>query len=67
VHRFAAVGTSGSFFDFQSSFAENKLPIADLALVALLAILCLSELIKRIRVSSRALFIGWHSRALDLK
>jgi hypothetical protein len=45
VHRFAAGGTSGSFFDFQSSFTGNKLPIADLALVALLAVFCFAELI----------------------
>jgi hypothetical protein len=46
MHRFAAVGASRSFFDFQSGFAENKLSIAHLALVTLLAVLGLSELIK---------------------
>jgi glutathione S-transferase len=46
VHRFAATGASRSFFDFQSSFAEDKLSIADLALVALLAVFCFAELIK---------------------
>jgi hypothetical protein len=67
VHRFAAAGTCRSIFNFQSTLAKYKLPIAYLATVSLLAILGLSELIKCIRAASGALFIGRHNRVLDFK
>jgi hypothetical protein len=67
VHRLAAVGASGSFFDFQSAFAVNKLPIAYLAPVTLLAVFGFSELVNCICAALRALFIGRHDKVLDLK
>jgi hypothetical protein len=48
VHGFAATGTTGSCFDFQPTFTQNKLPAAELAFVTLFAIFHFSEFVKRI-------------------
>ena len=67
MHWFAAAGTSRSFLNFQSTLANNKLPVAYLATVPLLAVLGLSELIKCLRAASGTLFVGRHNGDPDLK
>jgi hypothetical protein len=67
VHRFTTARTIRSIFYFQPAFAENKLSIAQLAFVALFAVLGFPEFIKCIRVASRALFVNKHDNVSLVK
>jgi hypothetical protein len=60
MHGLAAAGAGGPFIDLQSGLTDNKLPIAYLAFEALFAIFDFSELIKCVRVTPRALWVGIH-------